>query len=419
MTTGPSEGRSWEGPALAALVFVLLALGATAVWEATGRQVVDIPLYHLYGERLADGIVPYRDFRLEYPPLALPAFLLPALVTSGEGTYQWVFAGLMAVCGGCGVLAVAATLRRLGVSARTERRTLAALALSPMLLGAILLTRFDLLPATLTAAALLSVLAGRSRVGAAVLGLAVAAKLYPAVLLPLLAAWAWRRGGRREAVVVGGLAVGAAAAVYLPFLLLAPDGVLSSVGRQLGRPLQIESLGSGVLLVLHQLGMPLAWESSHGSQNLTGAGAAALAVVLSVAQVAALAWIWTRFARGPAEPGRLVQYAAAALTAFVALGKVLSPQFLVWLLFALAVVTGARGRRAALLYALAAALTTVWFPALYWDLVRQFDPLASMLVLCRDLLLVGVLVALLLPSATARERAPARSRTPDPLPGHM
>jgi hypothetical protein len=414
MPSRPADARSWDGPVLAAVAFAALALLVAVVWDSSGRQVVDFPLYRLYGERMVDGLVPYRDFALEYPPLALSTFLLPALLTAGDGTYPWAFSALMALCGGCGVLAVAASLRLLGRSPAAERRVLALLALSPLLLGAILLARFDLLPAALSAAAMLLLLAGRARGGALVLGLGIAAKLYPFVLLPLLAAWAWRRAGRREAVIAVALSLGTAVAVYLPFLAVSPDGVASSVGRQIGRPLQIESLGSGVLLGLHQLGMPLGWESSHGSQNLTGGAAVALAVLLSVAQPAVLVWVWVRFARGPAEPERLVRFAAAALVAVVALGKVLSPQFLVWLLFALPLVAGRPGRSAATLYAAACALTAVWFPVLYWDLVREFDTFASLLVLARDLLLVGVLVVLL--SATAREPAPARSRSPDPLP---
>ena len=66
------------------------------------------------------------------------------------------------------------------------------------------------------------------------------------------------------------------------------------------------------------------------------------------------------------------------------------------------------------LTALACALTAVWFPARYWDLVREFDPLASWLVLCRGVTLVALLAVL---TVTARERESARSRSPAPSPG--
>ena len=64
--------------------------------------------------------------------------------------------------------------------------------------------------------------------------------------------------------------------------------------------------------------------------------------------------------------------------------------------------------------ALACALTALWFPARYWDLVREFDPLASWLVLARGLTLVALLALL---TVTATEREPARSRSPAPSPG--
>ena len=108
--------------------------------------------------------------------------------------------------------------------------------------------------------------------GPVLLGVAIATKIYPAVLLPLLVARTWRREGRAGGAA--GLRADASARpllVYLPFAILAPEGVARSVWRQLGRPLQIESLGSGVLLALHHaLGMPLGWASGSGSQNLTG-----------------------------------------------------------------------------------------------------------------------------------------------------
>ena len=42
-------------------------------------QIIDTPVYQEYGEAMAAGQVPYRDFGLEYPPGALPVFWLPTL----------------------------------------------------------------------------------------------------------------------------------------------------------------------------------------------------------------------------------------------------------------------------------------------------------------------------------------------------
>ncbi len=405
---------SWEA-LVACVVFVVCAVAITAVWELLGDAVTDIALYQAYGERVAAGLVPYRDFGFEYPPGALPAIVAPALVTSSLHAYRIVFVAEMALVGVLGLLVLDAALRRLDLPRRERVLALAVVALTPLLLGGVILTRFDLLPAALVVAAIALAVAGRRRAAAVVVGIGAAVKLYPALLLPPLAFDAWRRGGRRELAIVLGLAAAPIVLAYLAFLVIAPDGVLDSLGRQVGRPLQIESLGAGLLLVLHHsVGMGLGWTSGSGSQNLTGTGAGALAVAQGVTQVVAVVLVWVSYARGPSTTERLVRHAAASVVAFVALSKVLSPQFLVWLVLLVPLVGGPRRRAAMVLTVVACALTAIWFPARYWDLVRDFDPLASWLVLLRGLVLLALLAALTWP---ATERAPARSPSPVPSPG--
>ena len=55
--------------------------------------------YHRYGEAMVNGHVPYRDFAVEYPPGALPAFGLPAIGEPGFSLYDHEFQILMALCG--------------------------------------------------------------------------------------------------------------------------------------------------------------------------------------------------------------------------------------------------------------------------------------------------------------------------------
>jgi hypothetical protein len=107
--------------------------------------------------------------------------------------------------------------------------------------------------------------------------------------------------------------------------------------------------------------------------------------------------LWVAFARGPATGERLVRYAAACVAAFIAFGKVLSPQFLIWLLPLVPLVRGRRGLAASGVLALALLLTQLWFPYRYWDLALRQDGIASWLVFVRDLVLVGLVVVLAIP----------------------
>jgi Glycosyltransferase family 87 len=359
-------------------------------------QIRDTPIYDRYGEAMTDGQVPYRDFDLEYPPAALPVFVLPAL--GGSGDYDRRFEGLMAGLGVACVLLVAASTTALWAPI--------VVGLSPLLLGSVVLSRFDFWPAALTALAVALLLAGRFRFSSAALGVAAAAKLYPAVLAPILVAHVWRARGRREAMVCAAIAAGVFAVILAPFVVVSPGGVWHALWVQAERPLQLESLGAALLLVAHQaFGLELTMGSSHGSQNLAGGAADALAVASTVVQIGLLLAIWIWYAKGPATRDRLAAACAAALCAFVVFGKVLSPQFLIWLVPLVPLVRGRAGLAASGLLAAALVFTQLWFPSRYWRLALEFDGVASWLVLARDLTLVALTLLLVARVAPERSRS--------------
>src|SRR4029450_83371 len=205
-------------------------------------------------------------------------------------------------------------------------------AASPLALGSVYLSRYDLWPVTLTLVSLAFLVFRRFRLGLGSLGLATPAKVFPAVTLPLALTHVWRLRGRREALVCAGAYVGVVAATFLPFVVLSPGGVWDSLWSQASRPLQIESLGSGLMLAAHRVfGLELTLDQSHGSQNLAGDGAAGGAGGPTLVLIGALVAGWVWHAGGAAGRDRLLAASAAAVCAFVTFGKVLSPQFLIWL----------------------------------------------------------------------------------------
>ena len=368
------------------------------------RLILDTVEYHRFGDAIVHGRLPYRDFPIEYPPGALPAFALPAVGRPSFSFYHREFQLWMALCGVGALAAMWWALRSLGASLERAAAALCFFAVAPLLLGSVILYRYDLWPAALTVAGLAALLARRERLGFAALGLGVAAKAFPAVAIPPALVYVWRTRGRREALLCLGVAVAVAVVVIVPFLALAPHGVWESIVRQTTRPLQIESLGAALLLAAHHVGgLGLTMVSSHGSQNLAGSLPHAAGSVSTGLLVAALAAIWIAAARGPATPERLVRWSAASLTAFIAFDKVLSPQFLIWLLPVVPLVRGRRGLAASGLLALALLLTQVWFPIRYFDLVH-FDAFPSWVLLARDLVLLALLAVLTAP-------APARPRS--------
>jgi uncharacterized membrane protein len=130
--------------------------------------------------------------------------------------------------------------------------------------------------------------------------------------------------------------------------------------------------------------------------------AAAIALVLCVAAV----WQATRRAAGhrPSEQRALVLGALGALLVVIALGKVLSPQYLIWLA-GLLVLAWAHGERVvAALGGIAIYLTSAYFPQHYADLLLR-DDRVILTVAARNLALCAALGLVL--TRLARPHEPA------------
>jgi uncharacterized membrane protein len=391
-----------ERRAIGALLAAAVFLGSWVVLDhgyyAHGR-ISDVGVYQGYGLDMRLGQVPYRDFGVEYPPGALPVFLAPTY--AGQPTdpvdYARWFARLMAVCG----------LACLGfvVLAWATAPAVAFVAISPLLVGQLMLTRFDLWPMVFVTGAIVAFLRDRHRLGWVALGWAFAVKLFPLVLVPLAVAWTFRRRGRGELVRGVALWLAAAASVFIPFAILGPHGLWESVWGQLGRPLQIESLAASFLTTFGHPSLTVALNS------VSVGGYHGLRVLTTAAQVATLAALWVAFARGPAEESRFVRYAAASVCAFVVFGKVLSPQYLIWLVPLVPLVHGRRGIAATGLLAIAAIDTQFWFESHRYGLYET-EFRYAWLVLARNLTLVAILATLVVPAVRVRGRLVAPPGAP-------
>ena len=407
-------------------VAALAVLAATAAFEwsrADDASSWDVPLYQSFGDRMRDGEVPYRDFRVEYPPGALPAFLLPSLVSRADGTpvyepelndaargYARAFAALMTVLLAATVVLTTLSLKALRATVGHAALALGLVAATPLLLGELVLTRFDALPVALTAGAVAALLAGRPRLAALVLGLAIATKLYPLLLLPLFAIVALRRAGGRAAAAVVAVAVATVAIVVLPFLAIAPGEAWFSIRAQLTRGLQVESLPGSLVLALGRvadelglgaLGTGVA-EGGTGevrSADVTGTlGSVVGSARRPSSRSRSSSRVWVAAWRSDAGPARVVRDCAAVVAAQIALGRVLSPQFVLWLVPLVPLVAGRRGRLASGLLAAALVLTHVWFPELYRDYVNERGAPETAYLLLRNGVLLALLVVLAAPS---------------------
>ncbi|MGY2001497.1 glycosyltransferase family 87 protein [Blastococcus sp. SYSU DS1024] len=320
-----------------------------------------VPLFGLHG--LADGALPYLDSAVEYPVLTGGFMALAATVAAGydRAAAAWgllpavppVLSYYVVTClllTACALVVVRATLALAG------RRPwdAAMIGLSPLLVVHAF-TNWDLFAVALATLGMWAWARRRPVLAGVLLGLGVAAKLYPAFLLAALFLLCLRSGQLRAWLRTAVAATLAWAAVNVPIAVLAPENWSRFFRLNSTRPADPDSLWNLALHVAGDrlLGGPLAEGQTPTVLN------AAVAVAL-LAGLAAVAWLSLA---APVRP-RVAQIAFLLVAVFLLTNKVWSPQYSLWLL-PLAVLARPRWRS---LLAWQATEALLWVPRMLWYL---------------------------------------------------
>ncbi len=420
-----SAVQSWRlvvrRPEVWTVALLALTFGVTLLampWS--DESVTDLPVRSSYSALVLDGALPYRDFFFEYPPLAAPAIAVPGIVGTEVDAYRFGIAAATFLVTTATLLLAGAIARRTAGSAAAAMATVA---LSPLLLGAVVRLHFDPLAVALTLAAIAALLSRRPALGMALVGAGAMTKGFPIGVAPVALVWLWFGAGRGEAIR-GAVALGATLLVIgAAWLALSPEGALDSMSYQLDRPVQLESSPASALFALAKLGGddPIS-VASHGADAVVHPLDGPVGIAFAAALLTALATLTAlagRAARGWAALGggaaassmALRPLALAALTAvaaYVAFGRVLSPQYMIWVVPLLALAVAWRMRALAALTGAACLLTLAEFPSRYVEL-SQFEALAIGITAMRN---AALILAVLTAGVWLWREAPATSAVP-------
>ena len=409
--------------AVTRLVMVLYAVDALRYFNR-GAVVNDVVLYQQWiDESFRNGQFPLHDHRWQYPPGAAGPILAPKLFSNWliPGTYYDVFVGMCVLADIAVFWMLLRTTRRNAALAAAKaggdagddagRRppqgalwlwTLGLAAIGPMAYG-----RYDLAVTALAVAGLTATLRSRQATSAlrgALIGLGALVKVWPAALLfgaPR------RRNGR---IMVGS----AALAVLVPTLAIAlfVPGALTFLTNEKSRGIQIESVFATPFLVGRWFGWSGHIENTeYGAYEFLGPGVAALATAALAATVAGFAlllWIRRRAAVNGGFPlAMMPDVGFAATLVAVVTSRVLSPQYLVWLLGLAAVCltrreTVQRGPAWTVLGAV--SVTQLIFP-LFYHSMRGGQVFSGLILVARNAALVAAAVLALVALWRASGRA--------------
>jgi len=375
-------------------LFLIGIIVGTIPWP---EQVNDLTIYADWAaESLRFGRFP-TDEMWQYPPLAGPVMLMGAWLPGERLGFVWLFLAFDALI-----------MAMLTIQARRTGRAggMRLWALLPLLVGPLVLARFDVVPTAFAVAAVL--MAARPGVSGALAGIGAWLKVWPVLALSALARRALPRG------VVGALG---ASVVIVGILLVTTTDPLSFVSGQRNRGLQIESLPAWPFLVARALGAQVEVVYRFGAHEVQAPGVEVVASIVPLITLVLLAVVAIQRLRGALEDVSGADVALAAVLFSVATSRVFSGQYFIWLLGLAAVCVGdprSRMRRTTALLVAAAAATQVVYPWLYSALLDG-HPAAVLVQSVRVALTMAATVTALL--VLLRPRVPAEALGPAGPPG--
>ncbi|MDT0435260.1 glycosyltransferase family 87 protein [Streptomyces sp. NPDC005840] len=378
---------------------LLLLLFVFKVWVFPGPDVTsDVSvIYQGWFEVLRTGSFPLDDVTWQYPPAAALAILSPGLLPFLDYAHAFFCLAFLAD------LAAFALLGRAGRRPGRSMRGAWVWVVGVPLLGPTVYARYDVM---VTAVAVAALLAGarHPRVMGALIGLGAMLKVWPALLLVGVRRWSvWLAA----LVSVSGLA--ALFAVSMP-------GAFAFLTFQRDRGTEVESLGSLVFHVARHHGWDGQVLLNYGSVEFVGPYVGLVSTAALFLTGMAFGWLllWrlaaTRFGTRTAADAAFV-----AVLMFTVTSRVISPQYMVWLIGLAAVCVCLRGSRMglpAVLVLAASGLTLLEFP-IWFSHVVQSDTLGVCLLVARN----GLLVVATLVAARVLWKETAPRDTPARLPG--
>ncbi len=380
----PALFFSWSVSRYVLFLFITLALPYPEGKWLKG----DVDLYNFWAKGLIKGIFPIEDSMWQYPPLAGVVFAIPQWLFGNALTGFIVFmivVDLLILI----TLLIAGLNRFKFNSSSTSLNGLSGAwfwVLWPILMGPLALTRFDVVPTLFALLALIALSNKKIRpyLSGFLLGIGALVKLWPMLLFVIYP--------KKLMMKVSASFVSTSVLVIL-FMSTWSVGFTNFLNNQTSRGLQVESIAATPFVLAKLFGANVEYPFRYGSLEVQAAFATEIGFLLNLFTLIVFIILFILNYQNKLNNLNIFDKALVVVMISIALSRVFSPQFWVWLggLAALALVNKeTKLKKVIVLLSISAFLTQLLYPGQYVQLLSG-EFFATLLQLTRVTLFVWAL----------------------------
>ena len=381
----PALFFSWSASRYVLFLFITLVLPYPEGKWLKG----DVDLYNFWAKGLVKGIFPIDDPMWQYPPLAGVVFAIPQWLFGNALTGFIVF---MIVID----LLILITLLMTGLnrfkfnSSSTRLNGLSGAwfwVLWPILMGPLALTRFDVVPTLFALLALIALSNKKIRpyLSGFLLGIGALVKLWPMLLFVIYPKKVLKKVSARFVSTL---------VLMILFMSTWSVGISNFLNNQTSRGLQVESIAATPFVLAKLFGENVEYPFRYGSLEVQAAFATEIGFLLNLFTLVVFIVLFALSYQNKLNNLNLFDKALVIVMISIALSRVFSPQFWVWVggLSALALINKeTKLKKVIVLLSISALLTQLLYPGQYVQLLSG-EFFATLLQISRVTLFVWALV---------------------------
>ncbi len=346
----------------------------------------DVELYQFWSLGLIQRIFPINDSMWQYPPLAGFIFTIPQYIF-GNSNIGFIFTMIFFD------FLILLTILKFGLSLY-KRNVLVSLngfagawfwVIWPILMGPLLLTRFDLVPTWFAIIGLISIYEKRIKLAGFLLAIGTLLKLWPILILSIVEKRILRK--ILLPVIISVILI----LIFIEFISV---GSLSFLENQSSRGLQVESVAAVVFVIFKLFGANVDYPFRFGSLEVEATFANQIAFILNISTIVFFLWLFFLNIKGKLNDLNIFEKSLIVIIFAIGLSRVFSPQFWIWIggISALVILfKETKLNKVIFILSISALLTQVLYPALYVGLLNG-ELFPSLIQILRIIFFISAMV---------------------------